>query len=117
MTFFLKLEHAAILIAAVTAYVLLGFSWQMFAILILAPDLSFAAYLIGPKIGAWCYNAAHTWILPVMIAGIGVATGWEWAFPIALISTAHIAFDRMLGYGLKHESSFQDTHLGRIGRA
>jgi hypothetical protein len=29
---------------------------------------------------------------------------------------AHIGFDRMLGYGLKHASGFGDTHLGRIGR-
>jgi hypothetical protein len=29
---------------------------------------------------------------------------------------AHIGLDRALGYGLKHESGFSDTHLGRIGR-
>lgn len=26
------------------------------------------------------------------------------------------SFDRILGYGLKHEDAFQNTHLGRIGR-
>jgi hypothetical protein len=35
---------------------------------------------------------------------------------IAAIWAAHIGFDRMLGYGLKYSSSFNDTHLGRIGR-
>ncbi|MBV6397568.1 MAG: hypothetical protein HFACDABA_03182 [Anaerolineales bacterium] len=28
----------------------------------------------------------------------------------------HSSFDRVLGYGLKHEDAFQNTHLGRIGR-
>ena len=28
----------------------------------------------------------------------------------------HSSFDRVMGYGLKHEDAFQNTHLGRIGR-
>ena len=28
----------------------------------------------------------------------------------------HSSFDRVLGYDLKHEDAFQNTHLGRIGR-
>ena len=28
----------------------------------------------------------------------------------------HSSFDRVFGYGLKHENAFQNTHLGRIGR-
>lgn len=28
----------------------------------------------------------------------------------------HSSFDRVLGYSLKHEDAFQNTHLGRIGR-
>lgn len=33
-----------------------------------------------------------------------------------LIWIAHIGFDRTLGYGLKYDSGFKFTHLGRIGR-
>jgi len=29
----------------------------------------------------------------------------------------HSSFDRVFGYGLKHEDAFQNTHLGRIGRS
>jgi hypothetical protein len=29
---------------------------------------------------------------------------------------AHVGMDRAVGYGLKLPSSFQDTHLGRMGR-
>ena len=28
----------------------------------------------------------------------------------------HSSCDRIIGYGLKHEDAFQNTHLGRIGR-
>jgi hypothetical protein len=35
---------------------------------------------------------------------------------IAMIWLAHIGFDRALGYGLKYESGFGFTHMGRIGK-
>ena len=50
------------------------------------------------------------------VAGIGLALG---SVPIAAagaILVAHSGMDRMAGYGLKLPTSFQDTHLGRIGR-
>lgn len=28
----------------------------------------------------------------------------------------HSAFDRLLGYGLKYATGFQDTHLGGVGK-
>jgi hypothetical protein len=34
---------------------------------------------------------------------------------IAAIRAVDIGLDRMLGYGLKDMSGFNDTHLGRIG--
>ena len=34
----------------------------------------------------------------------------------AMMAAAHVGFDRMLGYGLKYASAFNETHLGRIGR-
>lgn len=39
-----------------------------------------------------------------------------WSNPAALVWGAHIGFDRMLGYWLKYETAFTDTHLGRVGR-
>jgi len=35
---------------------------------------------------------------------------------VGLLWAFHIAGDRVLGYGLKFTSGFQDTHLGRIGK-
>ena len=36
--------------------------------------------------------------------------------PSGAILVAHVGMDRPAGYGLKLPTSFQDTHLGRIGR-
>jgi hypothetical protein len=111
----LRLEWLAVLVASLIAYGWLGFSWLWFAILILAPDLSMLGYLGGPRLGAFCYNAAHMLIAPAALA----LAAWLLAAPqltqLALILVAHIAADRALGYGLKHASGFSDTHLGRIG--
>ncbi len=32
------------------------------------------------------------------------------------VLVAHVGMDRAAGYGLKLTTSFQDTHLGRIGK-
>jgi len=111
----LRLEGAALFIAALYVYRLTGVSWWLFAVLILVPDLSFAGYLAGPRIGAAVYNAMHSTIGPIVVGVYGLAFGPTVVFAIAVIWAAHIGFDRVLGYGLKYPSAFQDTHLGRIG--
>jgi hypothetical protein len=112
----LRLEWLAVLAALVIAYAVLGFSWLLFGVLILARDLSMLGYLAGPRVGAFTYNLVHTLMAP---AGLGLAA-WLLSVPLltalALILLAHIAADRALGYGLKYATGFKDTHLGRIGR-
>ncbi|WP_188720079.1 DUF4260 domain-containing protein [Nitratireductor aestuarii] len=116
MKLFLKLEYAALSVAALIAYHQFSGNWWLFALLILAPDLSMLGYLAGPRVGAWCYNIAHTWLTALAV----LLTGWlgdsDSTIAVALILVAHICIDRAMGYGLKHESGFKDTHLGRIGR-
>lgn len=111
----LRIEHAALLLAALALYQVSGGNWWLFLLLILAPDLSMLGYLAGPRPGAWCYNAVHNWAAPVAVCLAGFVTGSLLTVHVAIILAAHIALDRMLGYGLKHESGFKDTHLGRIG--
>lgn len=112
-----RLEWVAVFVMAVAAYWWGGYAWWIFALLILAPDLSMAGYLAGPHVGAVAYNFVHTVIAPVALAAAGLWFGLDWALQIAIILMAHIAIDRTLGYGLKLSSGFHDTHLGRIGRA
>jgi len=112
----IRLEWAAMAVAAVVFYAWSGISWWLFAVLILAPDLSMLGYLGGPRIGAIAYNGLHILILPVVLLLVGYLSGHAAAIAVALIWIAHIAIDRALGYGLKLSTGFQDTHLGRIGR-
>jgi hypothetical protein len=112
----LRLEGLALFILATWAFAYTGASWWLYAILFLIPDLSFAGYLAGPRPGAVAYNALHTTLGPAILAGLGLFLDHSMLIGIAAIWAAHIGFDRMLGYGLKYTSGFNDTHLGRIGR-
>ena len=113
---FLRLEALALFILATWAFAHTGTSWWLYAILFLTPDLSFAGYLAGPRPGAVAYNALHTTLGPALLAGLGLFLDRSMLLGLAAIWAAHIGFDRMLGYGLKYTSGFNDTHLGRIGR-
>jgi len=71
-------------------------------------------YLANKKLGAIIYNLIHTYTLPLLVyAGLYFLgqTPYEW---LILIWLAHIAFDRLLGYGLKYNTAFKDTHLNRV---
>jgi hypothetical protein len=112
----LRLEGLALLAGMALLYGVWGGSWWIFVVLFLAPDLSFAGYLGGPRWGAIVYNAAHSTLAPValMVAGFGLAAPMVQS--LATIWLAHIGFDRALGYGLKYPAGFGFTHLGRIGK-
>jgi hypothetical protein len=112
----LRIEGLALLAGATWLYASnWGGSWWLYVILFFAPDLSFLAYLAGPKIGAWVYNALHSTVLPLTLLMVALAH-LPHLLSVALIWLAHIGFDRALGYGLKYEAGFAFTHLGRIGR-
>src|SRR5262249_31644533 len=112
----LQAEGLAVFIAALIAYAHLGFSWKLFVLLFLAPDLSFLAYSAGPRVGAHAYNLVHNYVAATAVGIIGFAFDKPLLVTLALIWIAHIGLDRLLGYGLKYSSSFGDTHLGRIGK-
>lgn len=113
----LRLEGLLLLAVCTLAYATLGAGWWWFLGTFLAPDLALIAFLAGPVAGARAYNAAHSVTGPLLLAVAALAgVAAEWPVPVALIWGAHIGFDRALGYGLKYQSGFADTHLGPIGR-
>jgi Domain of unknown function (DUF4260) len=112
----LRLEGLTLFAGMTLLYAIWGGSWWIYAILFLAPDLSFAGYLGGPRAGAIIYNAAHSYMVPVTFMVTGLAMASPLVLSIAMIWMAHIGFDRALGYGLKYGTGFGFTHLGRIGR-
>lgn len=111
-----RLEGGILLLLALLLYWKASGPWLLFIILILAPDLFMLGYLRDPRTGGAIYNLGHTWLLPGILAIAGILGNATLAVDLALIWFAHIGMDRLLGYGLKLASAFQDTHLGRIGR-
>ena len=112
VTTYLRLEGGGVLAFSIVAYLLLGGpGWLWF--LILLPDLAMFAYAFGPRSGARVYNLAHTYLVPLLLGLLGLLTGLSVFYAVALIWTAHIGADRLLGYGLKRPTAFRDTHLSQ----
>jgi Domain of unknown function (DUF4260) len=112
----LRLEGLCVLMAAAIAYSKFGLGWATFALFFLTPDLSFLGYLLGPKVGAISYNSAHSYVGAVGCLTLALLFSEPSVLSVGLIWSAHIGFDRVLGYGLKYSEGFSFTHLGRIGR-
>jgi hypothetical protein len=110
-------EHVALVVAGVVVYLANGGMVILLLPLLLAPDLSIAGYLGGPRLGAVTYNAVHNLVLALAALGIGWWLDVGWLVLLGAVLIAHVGGDRALGYGLKLPSDFRDTHLGRIGRS
>ena len=110
----LRLEAAAILAAALAFYAHLDGGWGRFFALVLAPDLAFIVYLVKPAAGRALYNALHTYAAPASLALLALFADWDPGIAVALIWTAHIAVDRLAGYGLKYPGDGKNTHLQKV---
>jgi hypothetical protein len=113
----LRLEGLTLFASMTLLYAVWGGSWWIYGVLFLVPDLSFLAYLAGPKIGAIAYNVMHSYMGPMAMMTVGFGFAPPLVLSIAIIWLAHIGLDRALGYGLKYAAGFGFTHLGRIGKA
>ncbi len=102
----LRAESGVLLAVSVLLYWLSGGSWVLFGLLLLAPDLSALGYLAGPRVGAGVYNAFHTYAPSAALGAFGVLGGDSVVVSLALIWFAHIAMDRLVGYGLKEPAEF-----------
>ena len=112
----LRLEGLALFIGMTSLYYIWDGDWLVYALLFFVPDLSFAAYLSGPRFGAMVYNAAHSYLAPMAMMTASFGTASPLILSIAMIWLAHIGFDRAIGYGLKYAEGFGFTHMGRIGK-
>ena len=110
-------DAAALLGLTLWAVTITHSSWMWFVALFLLPDLSMLGYLFGPRVGATTYNAGHLYAWPVGLLACGLAWHAPLATTAALSWIAHIAFDNVLGYGLKLPTGFEHTLYGPIGRA
>jgi len=108
---FLRVEGLAVLGIALGGYFTLDGGIWLLLVLALAPDLSMIGYLAGPRFGSLSYNVVHMYTLPLALGGLGFWADIRMALLVALIWAGHIGADRLVGYGLKFESGFKNTHL------
>ena len=67
--------------------------------------------LLDPRIGSALYNLGSILIVLFVVA---YGAHRPLLLTIAIISVAHIAFGRHLGYGLKYPVYFKDTRLQHV---
>ncbi|MGA7157100.1 MAG: DUF4260 domain-containing protein [Acidobacteriaceae bacterium] len=113
--YLLRMEEAALLVGSLALYWQMHFSWLLFAVLFLVPDLFMVGYLANPKVGAAMYNLAHFVVGPAIVFAAGYWLGRRGLMAVGIIWFSHIAMDRMLGFGLKYPGAFKDTHLQHVG--
>lgn len=111
---FLRAEGLAILIASLVLYAHLRFNGWVLLVLFFSLDVFMIGYLKDTRIGSLVYNIGHTEVAPIALALISLALNWPIGVQFALIWFGHIGLDRMMGYGLKYPTVFQDTHLQRL---
>ena len=111
----LKLEELGMFCLSIILYNMLGYSWWLYVLLILTPDISMLGYLVNPKAGSITYNIFHHKGIAVLIYLIGM---FSFNYPLVvagIILFGHSSMDRFLGFGLKYGDAFKHTHLGAIG--
>lgn len=115
----LKLEEAAM--ATIGIYLLtiynLHLSFWVWIILFFTPDIGMLGYLINTRIGAFTYNLFHHKGIAIALAVTGYYFSNDVLTAIGILLFAHASFDRIMGYGLKFEDSFKNTHLGSLEKS
>jgi len=112
----LKIEEAAMFTLCIFLFSKLNFAWWWFPALLLLPDIGMIGYIINPKTGAFTYNLLHHRFVASLVAFYALTYGNEYWKLAAIILFAHSSLDRAFGYGLKYNDSFNNTHLGLIGK-
>ena len=110
----IRIEGLVIFALGIYFYFSNGYNWTLFLLLLLIPDVSMIGYAVNQRVGAYLYNSTHTFAVPLLLLLAGQMFSLAWLTMISFIWIAHIGMDRMMGYGLKYESGFKDTHLQRL---
>lgn len=112
----LKLEEVGQFLLSIALFSQLDYSWWYFPACLLLPDFSMIGYLFGFRTGAFIYNFFHHKLIAIAVIVIGYWYHNSVLVLIGIILLAHSSMDRILGYGLKYNDSFKNTHLGQIGK-
>lgn len=113
---FQRLEGFTLFVVSFLLWISLDLNILIFFLSILLIDVFMIGYLVNDKLGAYFYNVGHSIAIPLVVGFAGYYNNSRSLIASSLIWFAHIGMDRAFGYGLKLESGFKDTHLGRIGK-
>ncbi|WP_294214718.1 DUF4260 domain-containing protein [uncultured Chryseobacterium sp.] len=112
----LKLEELGQFCLSVFLFSRLEYSWWIFPLFLLLPDVSMIGYVINPKTGARLYNFFHHKMTAVFVLVAGFFLYLPEVELAGIILLGHSSMDRIFGYGLKFRDDFRHTHLGWIGK-
>ncbi|KMY43927.1 hypothetical protein AC622_06400 [Bacillus sp. FJAT-27916] len=110
----LRLEGLAVLLVSLYVYALFDYSWMLFFLLIMAPDLSALGFLVNQRVGAISYNIFHTYLFVWPFILYGSIWSNDMLLMIGLIFASHIGMDRILGYGLRYTNMLEENHLRKL---
>lgn len=111
----LKIEELSMLILGCYLFSTLDYSWWWLVGLFFLPDIGMLGYVINSKVGSITYNIFHHKAIAISLYVLGLWSGTSILSFAGVLIFSHASFDRMLGYGLKYNTDFKDTHLGKIG--
>ena len=112
----IKIEEALLFIFSIYLFNRTDYIWWWYLVLILTPDIGIMGYFGGPKFGAITYNILHHKAFGIALLCMGWYMGNNWMELFGIIMLGHSSLDRIFGYGLKYNDSFQHTHLGWLNR-
>lgn len=107
----IRLEEFALFGLSIFLFSLLDYSWWLFPLLLLMPDIGMLGYVVNPKVGAYVYNVVHHRGISVVFYITGGLIGQEILQLIGIILFAHSTIDRVFDFGLKYADNFKHTHL------
>ena len=107
----IRIENGFALAASFYIYSLLNFPIWLFFVLLFVPDITMIGYAFNHKIGALVYNFGHSLMLPLLLALCNIYFAKDYLLIISIVWIAHIFMDRLLGFGLKYNDSFNKTHI------
>ncbi|WP_223702909.1 DUF4260 domain-containing protein [Sutcliffiella deserti] len=110
----LHIEGLVVFIASLYFYNQVGVSWWVFFLFLFVPDLSMLGYVVNNKVGSSIYNIFHSYILPILLIIFSMIIEYNLLLALSITWVAHIGMDRTLGYGLKYQTNFKDTHLQKV---
>lgn len=107
-------ENLIALFLGIYFYYVFQGNWLIFMVLFLVPDISMAGYLINKRLGSYVYNLIHNYALAFLVLVVAAFTTNDFLAQISFILVAHVALDRVLGFGLKYPTHFKDSHMQKL---